>query len=599
MRVIFVFVLIVLLCAGICHVTFCSFDAAAVMQAGNVFTNPEQIMSIPFWWVSWTHSAESLVIGLLVFLLMYYRMMHDEKLFSHEKLGLVLGIVRKTQTPLILIQNLLQDITISELPEPALEKIKRVLRHVDHLADCYNFINDFERVEKKMKVELHSVEWELYSYVTSIVNQCRPYAELRKINLNITKHFESASCQIDDTMMSAALQYLLWKIIDITPCQNDVYIDIMYSDRYWSLQIINYQENEKDNKKMMLSISALLFVSFGRSVRIIRKIVRQQGGKVTLRSWGKKVELEIVTPLNDKCVSTTITTKSELAENTKVGVNRSPSTCEEEGYVKPDLFVETAKEHCILLVMSDKKLSDYLNDALSTHFYVTVLEQPEDVFRLIHQKRPDAIIIDENINGIHGKELCSKIKSVTGITNIPVLLLIDSHDSYLIHFRCGADRLDFRRVNVCRLKVDIQALIDIYTNQRRLIDNLLANQFLANQPEILDRSGDDALFMEEVQRHLEENLTKEGYTIDMLSADMAMSRTRFYTKIREITGKSPAECINSFKMYRAKILLITEQYSITEIANLLGYCDAKYFGKVFKKYYHVSPSEYTKSVMKR
>ncbi|MFK2111215.1 helix-turn-helix domain-containing protein [Bacteroides fragilis] len=51
-----------------------------------------------------------------------------------------------------------------------------------------------------------------------------------------------------------------------------------------------------------------------------------------------------------------------------------------------------------------------------------------------------------------------------------------------------------------------------------------------------------------------------------------------------------------FKMNKAKILLVTQQYTVTEIATFLGFCNAKYFGKRFKKFYKVPPTQYIKEV---
>ena len=45
-------------------------------------------------------------------------------------------------------------------------------------------------------------------------------------------------------------------------------------------------------------------------------------------------------------------------------------------------------------------------------------------------------------------------------------------------------------------------------------------------------------------------------------------------------------------MEEAIRLLKTKEYSITEIAGMTGFCDAKYFGKVFKKETGKSPSAY-------
>lgn len=44
------------------------------------------------------------------------------------------------------------------------------------------------------------------------------------------------------------------------------------------------------------------------------------------------------------------------------------------------------------------------------------------------------------------------------------------------------------------------------------------------------------------------------------------------------------------------MLLKSGRHSIAEIADMLGYCDAKYFGRKFKDYYHICPTGYLKKI---
>ena len=72
--------------------------------------------------------------------------------------------------------------------------------------------------------------------------------------------------------------------------------------------------------------------------------------------------------------------------------------------------------------------------------------------------------------------------------------------------------------------------------------------------------------MDKVNKILEKNLSTDKYTIDKLSIDIGMSRTAFYSRIREITGNPPENYIYSFKMDRALKLLASQQYTVSEIA---------------------------------
>lgn len=96
---------------------------------------------------------------------------------------------------------------------------------------------------------------------------------------------------------------------------------------------------------------------------------------------------------------------------------------------------------------------------------------------------------------------------------------------------------------------------------------------------------------------MEKNLSTEKYRIDKLCVDIRMSRTAFYSKIKDIIGMSPEDYIYSFKMDKALKLLASQQFNISEIAGMLGYCDVQYFRKKFKDFYHVCPTDYIKSII--
>ena len=62
-------------------------------------------------------------------------------------------------------------------------------------------------------------------------------------------------------------------------------------------------------------------------------------------------------------------------------------------------------------------------------------------------------------------------------------------------------------------------------------------------------------------------------------------------------GVSPLEYMTALRMKSAETLLTamwTNEYSITEIAQMCGFEDALYFSRVFKKYYGCAPSNFAR-----
>ena len=73
-----------------------------------------------------------------------------------------------------------------------------------------------------------------------------------------------------------------------------------------------------------------------------------------------------------------------------------------------------------------------------------------------------------------------------------------------------------------------------------------------------------------------------------------MSRTSFYCKLKALTDLSPQELIKSVRLKRAVQLLKEGKHNITEVSELCGFSESKYFRQVFKKEYKMSPSQYAK-----
>ena len=86
-------------------------------------------------------------------------------------------------------------------------------------------------------------------------------------------------------------------------------------------------------------------------------------------------------------------------------------------------------------------------------------------------------------------------------------------------------------------------------------------------------------------------ISDSNFTIDALCHEMAMSRTMFYLKLKTYTGKSPQDFIKVIRLERAAALL-RSGHSVSEVADMTGFDNPKYFSTVFKKYFKISPSKY-------
>lgn len=583
-----------------CYLNFLvSFRALFSLDVGANLVNSKQTIGIilpDLSLLGYAVPVESFGIGLFVILFAYLIIEYNVQLLSHEKFKIAMNMLHTAHTPLILLRNQLEELKTGNLPEPLSQQVEEALGYAECIIYCNRNIATLNKVNKRIPPKTSTVNLELSTYVTSIVNQCRAHANSRQIRLTVGECSDCVSCRINENIMTAALQHLINKMILISESGCCISINVTHTMNSWQLQISNNEIAGQRAGKMFPFIP-IIFPVYGYSdLWTVRKIIRLHGGKITGCRHGKAATFQIVIPTDCHCQNQSCPVLKHSSAKTKTQIDDS---CESP---KSDKQNTKARETShILLVMADKLFSDYLKKTLSRYFQISVLDNPELLINTAISQNPDAIIIDDNVNGISGDTLSTQIKENQMMGYIPIILLLRTFDSesYLSHLESGADRLELRTESICKLRADIRMLVEnrmVLRERIRLFLSDAISPMIPSKAEI-ETENADRNFMDKVNKILEKNLSTDKYTIDKLSLDIGMSRTAFYNKIKEITGNPPEEYINSFKMDKALKLLASQQYRISDIASILGYCDAKYFGKKFKDFYHVCPSDYIKSIV--
>lgn len=91
-----------------------------------------------------------------------------------------------------------------------------------------------------------------------------------------------------------------------------------------------------------------------------------------------------------------------------------------------------------------------------------------------------------------------------------------------------------------------------------------------------------------------ENDMSRHYTVKEL-ADMAMLSPSYFQLIfKQFTGYSPNQYQNFIRISHARDLILSEHYTVGEVASLVGFADTSYFCRLFKKIIGVTPTQVVK-----
>lgn len=280
---------------------------------------------------------------------------------------------------------------------------------------------------------------------------------------------------------------------------------------------------------------------------------------------------------------------------------------------EPESGTENGEERLRLLVVEDNDdLRHFLAAILSKKFAVLTAPDGKAGLDAAVKEVPDFIITDVNMPVMNGFEMINRIKKNTDTCHIPIIVLSAkaSLDDKLRGLSEGVDDYITKPFSATYL----EHRIDNIVAQRRMLQDALLDSL---QQPAKDDSGrqpagstdkpepgckdipagvpmeeSDRRMMERLMAYLDANLSNADMKVADLSAEMGMSRTVFYGKLKSITGMSPVDFVRYLRLQRAEHLVATTRMPLSEIAYGVGFSDPNYFGKCFKKAMGMSPSDY-------
>ena len=84
----------------------------------------------------------------------------------------------------------------------------------------------------------------------------------------------------------------------------------------------------------------------------------------------------------------------------------------------------------------------------------------------------------------------------------------------------------------------------------------------------------------------------EAISLSSLAAYLHLSREYTATLFKQEVGVPVSAYVNEKKLMLARDLIRDDEYSLTDIAKMLGYANYGYFSRLYKKRFGVSPSQY-------
>ena len=201
-----------------------------------------------------------------------------------------------------------------------------------------------------------------------------------------------------------------------------------------------------------------------------------------------------------------------------------------------------------------------------------------------------------------GFQMMQELRNEITTSHIPLILLTakTAIESKLEGLEYGADDYITKPFSATYLKARVKNILQSRLKiQEAYRERLLNSGWKAaddkvekSETNVPEMSPNDRKFMDKLMELMENSLDNSDLVVDDLVKDMAVSRSVFFKKLKSLTGLAPVEFIKEVRINKAVQLIESGEFSITQIAYMVGINDPRYFSKCFKQKMGMTPTEY-------
>ena len=565
------------------------------------WSQPTEILTImvsPPWWKSTWFIILCIFFAFLVAGVVFFSLIrkkenrlkremreHEKKIYE-EKIRFLINISHELRTPLTLIYASLKRILNKEVKQDELpEYLQGAFKQANQMKDIINIVLDARKMEVGQEV-LHISSHPLHKWIQEVAETFQTASKAKEIE--ITYDFDDSIQYIayDDTKCRVVLSNLIMNALKYSPNQTRIVIKTIRTNE--SIQVhVQDQGIGLDNvdiKKLFTRFYQGKHNEGGSGIGLsyAKMLIDLHGGRMGAfnnEDRGATFFYEIPANLQEQ----------EVSCPQHSYLNELLSSPEEEEKIESGSF--SLQGYSLLIVEDKQDLREFLKSALKDKFKkIYQAENGLVALEVIKQQQPDIIVSDVMMPQMNGYQLCKEIKENLNISHIPVILLTARADSesQMLGYKLGADAY-------LPKPFEMEMLLSVIQNQMRnreyIKSRYRGNQFILS-PQEATFSNADEQFMIKLNEMIDQNLSQPDLDVKFLTAQMAMSRTSLYNKIKELTGMGANDYINRRRIDKAIILLTQSDMSITEISEQVGFTYQRYFSTLFKEMKGMTPSQF-------
>ncbi len=591
-----------------------TFRVQAMDSVGSL-TDCEASLSIrvkPDPWRSWWAVSLYILLGLsLLFLGVYQGWLRKQKdqeageltRLNAMQMNFFANVAHEFRTPLTMIAGPVSALSASERISGQDRKMLSIMqRSVNWMLHLVNQILDFNRLEGD-RLELKVSKQDIVPCVNEVIELFQAHASSKGIAVC---NFVDGSFQmwLDADKLTKILMNLLSNALKFTPVggQVEVAMDVLSRER--AQLLFPLQEKDTDNRFVYLSVKDTgPGIPEEQLEPIFERFHQLKRGQVALGSGiGLYYSRSLATIHHGYLKAWNRTDGPSgavfgllLPASTYSDSEKAEDASQQK--IFPIMHMEgdagassESERQKILVVDDDIDIANYLKVMLQPRYQVETCFDVDSAMKTMAQEAPDLVLSDVMMPGKSGYELCEAIKSDIQLCHIPVILVtaMAQVSSQVEGLEKGADAYVTKPFDPAYLTALAGSILDNREKLRRQLGKVSS----PSEVEDTRMSPQDKAFMKELYRLMDAGLSNPELDVSLLSEKLRISRSKFYYKVKGLTGENPGEFFRRYKLNKAAGLLLKGKYNISEVADQTGFSSLSYFSSCFKKQFGVPPSEY-------
>ena len=512
-----------------------------------------------------------------------------EKELSTFRLNFFTHIAHEFRTPLAIISGAADKLTTNNDQQVSRSAVQTVRRGTLRLSKLVNQLMEFRKINTGNQ-RLRVIEDDIIKLARTTCDEFREVAARKNQSLTFTPFAHNHRCTFDPHIIETILYNLLSNAIKYTPQGGSISIKAKLQEDKLLLIVedsgpgISEQQIPQLYQPFMHGYvsqggmgiglyTAYQSAKFHKGNLAYERISAEGGSRFT-----------VTIPVVESAYS------SDDYANTAVSTTSLTSHSSSLTSIK-DLIPKAFNDYTVAIIEDDPDMMDQIRESIGRYFRIDCYTDGQSALNGIKEKQPSLILCDIMLPDINGYEIVRQLRADKSIRQVPIIMLtaLDGDEHLLKGYKAGADDYMVKPCNFELLVLRITQLIKWYDKVRPADGE---TPEVHQQPIITDEA--DQRFREKMETIIAQHLGDADFNVDTLASMLKMGRTKFYGKMKEFTGMSPNNYLQTERLKKAAELLIEGDLNVTEISYKVGFQSPTYFYKCFKEKYGVPPSKYGK-----